>query len=404
MSALRTSLLLVLCVVVTVSSVGTVAAATLSAPAAADGPNLLANPGFESPYAKQCCHTSPAFPPGTPIDEVQVAAGWSGWWLEPDQDPYHPGSCENKPGCNVAWHRPEWREAACGSPCADRVRSGGNAQKYFTFFSVHDAGMYQRAGGVAPGQRVRFSIYMQGWTTHSNYGNSDFSQSMGMRIGIDPFGGTNPYSGNVQWSAPNDVYDTWGLYAIEAVARAGAVTVFTRSTPNYGFQHNDIYLDDASLVVVGAGPANPNPVNPTTGPNPTVAAPPTQVTGLKYVVVPGDNYYRIARRFGVSVSSILLANPTATPNLLKVGQVLIIPGVTSVPAATVPAPAPTAMGPAAPTATVAPPANAFTYVVQRGDNLFRLSLRFNTTVQRIKQLNNLVSDIIFIGQTLIIAP
>jgi len=157
-------------------------------PAAADGPNLLANPGFESPYAKQCCHTSPAFPPGTPIDEVQVAAGWSGWWLEPDQDPYHPGSCENKPGCNVAWHRPEWREAACGSPCADRVRSGGNAQKYFTFFSVHDAGMYQRAGGVAPGQRVRFSIYMQGWTTHSNYGNSDFSQSMGMRVGIDPFG------------------------------------------------------------------------------------------------------------------------------------------------------------------------------------------------------------------------
>jgi LysM repeat protein len=43
-------------------------------------------------------------------------------------------------------------------------------------------------------------------------------------------------------------------------------------------------------------------------------------------------------------------------------------------------------------------------VVQRGDNLYRLSRRFNTTVARIKQLNNLVGDIIFIGQTLIIAP
>jgi LysM repeat protein len=202
----------------------------------------------------------------------------------------------------------------------------------------------------------------------------------------------------------NDVYDAWGFFAIEAVAQAGAVTVFTRSTPNYGFQHNDIYLDDASLVVVSAGPANPNPVNPTAAPNPTVAAPPTQVTGFKYVVVPGDNYYRIARRFGVSVASILQANPTATPNLLKVGQVLIIPGVTNAPAATVPAPVPTVAGPAATATSVAPPANAFTYIVQRGDNLFRLSLRFNTTVQRIKQLNNLISDIIYIGQTLIIAP
>jgi len=39
-----------------------------------------------------------------------------------------------------------------------------------------------------------------------------------------------------------------------------------------------------------------------------------------------------------------------------------------------------------------------------GDNLYRLSVRFNTTVARIKQLNGLVGDIIYIGQVLIIAP
>jgi LysM repeat protein len=99
------------------------------------------------------------------------------------------------------------------------------------------------------------------------------------------------------------------------------------------------------------------------------------------------------------VNAILQANPTATPNLLKVGQVLLIPGVSSAPA-----PVPTSVAPAPPPTSAAPPPGAFSYVVQRGDNLYRLSLRFNTTIARIKELNHLVGDIIFIGQVLIIAP
>lgn len=380
--------MLMLCLAVALSAAGSVYAAPVTAPAAADGPNLLVNPGFESPYVKQCCHTEPGYFPNTPIDEVQVASGWFGWWLQPDEDPLHPGSCENRPGCQIAWHRPEWREANCGPVCANRVRSGSNAQKYFTFHSVHDAGMYQSVSGLAPGARVRFSIYMQAWSTHADYGTSSGQQTMGMRIGIDPFGGTNPFSANIQWTPVNDVYDTWGFYAIEAVAQNSTVTVFTRSAPHYGLQHNDIYLDDASLVVVGSSPAN--------NPAPAATAAPAQVTGFRYVVVSGDNYYRIARKFGVSVAAILQANPTATPNLLRVGQVIIVPGVTGQPA-----PAPTSVGP---TATPGVPANAIAYVVQRGDNLYRLALRFSTTIQRIKELNNLTGDIIFIGQTLIIAP
>ena len=60
----------------------------------------------------------------------------------------------------------------------------------------------------------------------------------------------------------------------------------------------------------------------------------------------------------------------------------------------------------APTATTAPAElpGAFAYVVVAGDNLYRLSLRFGVSVDRIKQLNGLVSNVIFIGQTLIIAP
>jgi LysM repeat protein len=366
-----------------------------AAPAAADGPNLLQNPGFEGPFNKQCCHATPDFPPDQPIDEVQVAHGWRGWWLEPNQDPYHPSACDT-PGC-TAWHRPEFREANCGPVCANRIRSGSNAQKYFTFFSVHDGGLYQQVGGLASGARVRFSVYMMGWSTSTDEPTSIGPSPLNMRVGIDPFGGTNPYSPNIVWTAPFDTYDAWGLYTVEAVARGSVVTVFTRSNPVWGVNHNDLYVDDASLVVVGGAPASGGGSPPPT---------PAPVAGLRYVVQPGDNYFRIARRFGITVASIYQANNVTNPNLLKVGTVLILPGVSAPPGG---GPAPTAVpsGPGpAPTATVSPASipGAFQYTVVRGDNLFRLSLRFNTTVARIKQLNNLTGDIIFIGQVLWIAP
>jgi LysM repeat protein len=292
----------------------------------ADGPNLLANPGFEAPYLKQCCHTEGEYFPNTPIDEVQVAAGWSAWGLQPDQDALHPGSCERQPSTCRAWHRPEWRDANCGAACAGRVHSGDNAQKYFTFWSLHDAGMYQQVGGIAPGANLRFSIYMEGWSTNSGYGPSDYAQSLNMRIGLDPTGGTNPWSPSVIWSAPNDSFDAWSLYVVEARARASTVTVFTRSTPVYAIQHNDVYLDDASLVVIGGGgafvPATANPAAPAGArasptPRPTLAGNIVQVEKsptpaadgkIYYIVRPGDTLTHIAVRFNTTVARLKQLN------------------------------------------------------------------------------------------------
>ena len=47
------------------------------------------------------------------------------------------------------------------------------------------------------------------------------------------------------------------------------------------------------------------------------------------------------------------------------------------------------------------PAQA-TYTVQPGDNLFRISLRYGTTVAALKAANGLTSDVIYVGQTLVI--
>ena len=383
------------------SAVGSAAAAP-----AADGPNLLQNPGFEAPFNKQCCAN------GLPIGEVQVAWGWSAWWLQPG-DAQHPSA-----GGNPSWHRPEWREAACGPVCANRVHSGSDAQKYFTFWSVHDAGMLQQVSGITPGTLLRFNVYMQAWSTNTNYGPSDHSQTMGMRVGIDPFGGTDAFSPNIVWSDPVDTFDTWGLYSIQASAASNVVTVFTRSSPHYGNEHNDIYVDDASLVAVDAssGGSNVPPtsvppanVGPTAPPPPAPTEAPTTTPGFTYVVVRGDNYYNIALRFGVTLAQLYQANNLFNPGVLFVGVVLLIPSSNPPPDNTggqvnnpPPPPPPTAQ----PTITTPPSQlpGAFAYTVQRGDNLFRIGLRFGVSVARIKELNGLFSDIIFVGQTLIIAP
>ena len=355
---------------------------------AADGPNLLQNPGFEGNYIKQCCRTDlPPDKPPTVIDEIQMAPGWMGWWLEPGKDAAHPTTG------SPAWHRPEYRSANCHFPiCANRIHSGDDAQHYFTFFSVHDAGIYQQVSGITPGDTLQFSVYMQAWSTNENIGPSQFTQYMGMRIGIDPLGGTDAFSPNVIWTTPSDSLDAWALYTTQAVAQASTVTVFTRTSPHWGVQHNDVYVDDASLVVVGAGGGSGNGG----GAPPPATPPPAAGPDGSYVVQPGDILTRIAFKFGVTVDAIVTANHMANPNLLSVGQSLVIPGVSVGGQGGSPAPTP---APAA-----GPLTGPINYTVVAGDSLWKLFYEFGATPDRIKQLNNLKSDTIYIGQTLIIAP
>ena len=61
---------------------------------------------------------------------------------------------------------------------------------------------------------------------------------------------------------------------------------------------------------------------PGTGPPPTTTLPPLRVT-----VVVGDNLSGIAATYGVTISAIVAANGITNPNMLTVGQELLIPGV-----------------------------------------------------------------------------
>ena len=67
-------------------------------------------------------------------------------------------------------------------------------------------------------------------------------------------------------------------------------------------------------------------VSPTAAPTPS----PTRVTGTvpgqKYVVQPGDTLAAIAEEFGVTVQELIDANRLDNPDVLRVGQKVIIPG------------------------------------------------------------------------------
>jgi len=141
-------------------------------------------------------------------------------------------------------------------------------------------------------------------------------------------------------------------------------------------------LVDGSITVLPAGgpTSTPSPTpsgTPAATPTPTTA-PPAGV-GFPYVVQWGDTVYGIARKFGLPPDAIIQANNLANPDYIYVGQVLIIP--------TVPA----------------PPPGPVTYVVQPGDNLYRISLKFQVPVQAIVAVNHIVNPwYIRAGQVLII--
>lgn len=105
--------------------------------------------------------------------------------------------------------------------------------------------------------------------------------------------------------------------------------------------------------------------------------------GTSYTVKSGDTLYAIALRYGASVAQLASANNITNTNLIRVGQVLRIPG--------------TSGGPVTP-----PPATGTTnYTVKAGDTLYAIALRFNTTTAKIASANNITNvNLIRVGQVL----
>jgi LysM repeat protein len=150
-----------------------------------------------------------------------------------------------------------------------------------------------------------------------------------------------------------------------SVARRYGTTVSAIMQANGLQNSNRIYVGQR-LVVPTSGTAQP------------------AATSGTYVVQRGDTLFSIASRHGVSVQALALANNIYNPNLIHSGQRLVIPG-------------------AGATAAPSTSSSGSVHVVQRGENLYRIALRYGTTVQALASANNLSStSLIYVGQRLVI--
>lgn len=95
-----------------------------------------------------------------------------------------------------------------------------------------------------------------------------------------------------------------------------------------------------------------------------------------YTVKSGDSLWSIAKKFNTTVDDLKKTN-NLTSNSLSIGQKLVIPGKKESTSNNV-------------------------YTVQKGDSLYSIARKYNVDVNALKQANNLSSNLLSIGQVLII--
>lgn len=137
---------------------------------------------------------------------------------------------------------------------------------------------------------------------------------------------------------------------------------------------------------------------------------PSAVTGgSTYTVQAGDNLIKIAKKFNLKVSDICSANNISRTSILKVGQVLTIPGaggsettsaVTQLAAPVSASISSVVTAPESAPQTQSVSGGTQTYTVQAGDSYWKLARRFNSSVEELMSMNNTSSDKLQIGQVI----
>lgn len=108
-------------------------------------------------------------------------------------------------------------------------------------------------------------------------------------------------------------------------------------------------------------------------------------TGKIYTVIKGDSLYKIAQKYHTTVDELKKLNNLSSSNL-TIGMKLKIPTSSST----------------TNNEEMSPSTKTYTYQVKKGDTLYQIAKKNNTSVAKLKKLNNLSSNTLTIGQTLLI--
>lgn len=111
----------------------------------------------------------------------------------------------------------------------------------------------------------------------------------------------------------------------------------------------------------------------------------------KYTVKSGDSLWKIANNYNLSVQQIRNINNLKS-DVLYVGQVLKLTGKAS-----------SGSSSSSSSSSNASSGTTTTYTVKSGDSLWVIAQKFNVTAQQIREKNNLKTDVLQVGQKLVIS-
>ena len=336
---------------------------------------------------------------GISIEELQRLNGTSSYFLYPGQSLVVPGSASTTSGSASS--------ASSYTSSTSTSSAGGN-------YTVQAGDSYWRIAN-------KYGISIQ--ELQRLNGTSDYTLHPGQSIKV-PGSGTNASASSNSSSASTSTTSAapaaGGSYTVQAgdsywrIANKYGISISELQRLN-GTSDYNLYPGQ-SIKVPGSGSANATPAPAATTASTTSApaetpAPAPSTGGGNYTVQAGDSYWRIANKYGISISELQRLNGTSN-YFLYPGQSIKVPGggaaaetpaPTPTPVSQTPAPAespaPAAAETPAPAANNASQASGGSYTVQAGDTLYSIARRNGVDVYKLIA-NNGGSHFIQVGQVI----
>ena len=339
---------------------------------------------------------------GISIQELQRLNGTSDYTLHPGQSIKVPGSGTNaSASSNSGSASTSTTSAAPAAGGSYTVQAGDSYWRIANKYGISISEL-QRLNGTSnyflyPGQSLK--VPGSGSSSNATASSNSSSTSTSTTTAAPAAGGSyTVQAGDSYWRIANK----YGISISELQRLNG--------TSNY------FLYPGQSIKVPGSGSANATPTPAATTASTTSApaetpAPAPSTGGGNYTVQAGDSYWRIANKYGISISELQRLNGTSN-YFLYPGQSIKVPGggaaaetpaPTPAPVSQTPAPAespaPTAAETPAPAANNASQASGGSYTVQAGDTLYSIARRNGVDVYKLIA-NNGGSHFIQVGQVI----
>ena len=322
---------------------------------------------------------------GISIEELQRLNGTSSYFLYPGQSLVVPGSASTTSGSasSTSSSTTSTRSAAPVAGGSYTVQAGDSYWRIANKYGISIQEL-QRLNGTSdytlhPGQ----SIKVPGSGTNASASSNSSSASTSTTSAAPAAGGSyTVQAGDSYWRIANK----YGISISELQRLNG--------TSDYNLYPGQ------SLKVPGSGSSSSASAssNGTSTSTSTTSAAPS--AGGSYTVQAGDSYWRIANKYGISISELQRLNGTSN-YFLYPGQSIKVPGSGSANATPAPA-ATTASTTSAPAETPAPAPSTGggNYTVQAGDSYWRIANKYGISISELQRLNGTSNYFLYPGQSI----